>query len=410
MPAAAGSNQLVWSLMKLVIVTHVAHYKRGGQLYAYAPYAREVEVWADIFDEIVIAAPLRKTVPAGDCGPVDRSNVQIMPQRELGGETWIAKIKLAYYLPVMTWELSRALRQGDAIHVRCPGNLGFLGAILAPIFSKHVVAKFAGQWNFTAGDPLSVRLQRGVLASHWWHGPVTVYGSWPNQRKHVVPFFSSALTAEQITRAGLAVQKRTPEEARNILFVGRLSRAKNVDVLLAALAHLRTERIPFKCTIAGGGPELPMLQELSDKLCLGDSVEFTGGVSFDRVLEQYEHSGILVLASQTEGWPKAIAEGMAFGLIAIGSNLGLIPKMLGNGRGFVVPPRDVEALANTLRQILINPEQHSAMRARAAAWAKDYSLDSLRKSLQALLAEHWGVPTTTGLKPQHINSAACIHE
>jgi glycosyltransferase involved in cell wall biosynthesis len=128
------------------------------------------------------------------------------------------------------------------------------------------------------------------------------------------------------------------------------------------------------------------------------------------VLEQYEHSGILVLASQTEGWPKAIAEGMAFGLIAIGSNLGLIPKMLGNGRGFVVPPRDVEALANTLRQILVNPEQYSTMRARAAGWAKGYSLDSLRESLQALLAEHWGVPTTSGLKPQRVDSAACIHE
>src|ERR1019366_9487795 len=100
-----------------------------------------------------------------------------------------------------------------------------------------------------------------------------------------------------------------------------------------------------------------------------------GGVGFDRMLEQYEHSGILVLASQTEGWPKAIAEAMAFGLVAIGSNLGLIPQMLGDGRGFVVPPRDVEALTSTLRQILVNPEQHSAMRARAASWAKDYSID-----------------------------------
>lgn len=396
--------------MKLVIASHVAHYKHSGHLYAYAPYALEVEVWADMFDEVIIAAPLRDTVPTGDCGAVDRSNVQIMPQRELGGETWTAKIKLAYYLPTMIWELSRALRQGDAIHVRCPGNIGFLGAILAPIFSKHVVAKFAGQWNSNPGEPFSVRLQRSVLASRWWSGPVTVYGNWPNQQKHVIPFFSAALSADQITRAGLALQKRTQDEARNILFVGRLSRAKNVDVLLAALAQLRAEGIPFKCTIAGGGPELSMLQQLRDKLSLGDSVEFTGGVSFDNVLEQYEHSGILVLASQTEGWPKAIAEGMAFGLIAIGSNLGLIPQMLGNSRGYVVPPRDKEALTNTLRKVLTDPEEHSAMRVRAAKWAKDYSLDSLRESLQALLKEHWGVPTASGLKPKHIEAAACIHE
>jgi glycosyltransferase involved in cell wall biosynthesis len=396
--------------MKLVIVSHVAHYKLGDQLYAYAPYAREVEVWADMFDEVIIAAPLRETAPLCDCGPVDRSNVQIMPQRELGGETLPAKFKLAYYLPAMIWDLVRALRQGDAIHVRCPGNIGFLGAVLAPIFSKHIVAKFAGQWNSNPGEPFSVRLQRRVLASRWWRGPVTVYGIWPNQRKHVIPFFSAALTADQITRAGLALQKRTSEQDRSILFVGRLSRAKNVDVLLAALAQLRSEGIPFKCTIAGSGPELSVLQELRAKLSLGDSVEFIGGVSFDSVLEQYEQAGILVLASQTEGWPKAIAEGMAFGLIAIGSNLGLIPQMLGSSRGYVVPPRDKEALTHALRKILTDPEQHSAMRVRAASWAKDYSLDSLRESLQTLLREHWGVPATRELKPRHIDSAACIHE
>jgi hypothetical protein len=392
--------------MKLAIVTHVPHYECGGQLYTYAPYARELEVWADLFDDVVIAAPLRTTAPAGDCAPVGRSNVRIIPQRELGGETSIAKIRLACYLPVMICELSRVLRQADAIHVRCPGNLGFLGAILAPMFSKPVVAKFAGQWNFTPGDPLSVRLQRALLGSRWWRGPVTVYGNWPNQRKHVVSFFSSALSAKQIVRADLSIPNRTTEEARHILFVGRLSRAKNVDILLAALAQLRDECVPFTCTIAGTGPELAALRELSIKLRLNDFVEFIGGVAFDRVLEQYERSGILVLVSQTEGWPKAIAEGMAFGLIAIGSNLGLIPQMLGDGRGFVIPPRDVQALTSTLRQILISPERHSAMRARAAAWAKEYSLDSLGKSIYALLAEYWGANTIARLKQQRIDSGS----
>ena len=396
--------------MKLVIVSHVRHYKFNGRLHAYAPYAREVEVWADLFDEVAIAAPLSETEPAGDCAAIGRSNVQVVPQRELGGETWAAKIKLAWHLPAMVWELCRALRQGDAIHVRCPGNLGFLGAILAPFFSKHVVAKFAGQWNSNPGDSPSVRLQRALLRSRWWHGPVTVYGKWPHLPEHVIPFFSSALTDEQIAGARFAAQKRTPDEARNILFVGRLSKSKNVDVLVAALAQLRTEGIPFKCRIAGGGPELSTLQELCGTLGLGDSVEFTGGVSFDRVLKLYEQSGILVLVSQTEGWPKAIAEGMAFGLIVIGSNLGLIPEMLGEGRGFVVPPRDPEALANTLRQILTSPDQHAAMRERAAAWSQVYSLDSLRESLRALLAKHWGVPTNTSSKPRPVASAVSIHE
>jgi glycosyltransferase involved in cell wall biosynthesis len=149
---------------------------------------------------------------------------------------------------------------------------------------------------------------------------------------------------------------------------------------------------------------------LKDTLGLVDSVDFIGGVNFDRVLKLYEHSGILVLVSQTEGWPKAIVEGMAFGLVTIGSNLGLIPEMLGEERGFVVPPRDIEALANMLRQILAGAEQHAAMRERAAVWSEGYSLDSLRESLRALLAKHWGVPTCARSKHRSVRSAACIHE
>jgi glycosyltransferase involved in cell wall biosynthesis len=396
--------------MKIVIVSHVTHYRHCGRLHAYAPYAREIEVWADLFDDVIIAAPLRDTTPPGDCGPVDRSNVQIIPQREVGGESWISKIKLACCLPALAWDLSRAMRNGDAIHVRCPGNLGFIAAILAPMLSKHVIAKFAGQWNSDKKDLLSVRFQRTLLGAQWWPGIVTVYGSWPKQHKHVIPFFSTALTADQMTRARLAVQKKTTKVARNILFVGRLSHSKNVDILLRALGQLYREEIPFKCRIAGAGPELIPLQELSGKLGLHNSVDFLGGISFERVLELYENAGILVLASQTEGWPKAIAEGMAFGLIAIGSNLGMIPIMLGEGRGIVVPPRDMSALADALRKILTHPEEYSGMRALAAEWAKNYSLDSLRRSLQALFDEHWGVPTTTRSKTHAIGSAAYLHE
>ena len=395
--------------MNLIIVTHVVHYEHRRNVYAYAPYAREIEVWADLFDKITIAAPLRTAEPPGDCLPLAHSNISIAPQRELGGEALKAKLKLILFLPVMIWELCYVMRKADAIHVRCPSNLSFLATALAPLFSKRVVAKFAGQWDANPVDPLSVRLHKVLLSSRWWCGPVTVYGSWPNQSKNVTPFFSSALTDDQLARASVAVKNKTPEAMRNILFVGRLSRSKNVDVLLRALARLRSENIAFKCTIAGTGPELGALQELTDTLSLRDSVEFLGGVDFDRVLDQYERSGILVLASQTEGWPKAIVEAMTFGVIPIGSNLGLIPQLL-EGRGFVVPPRDLDALTNVLRQLLIEPNQLSDMRAKAADWAKGYSLDALRDRLRLLLSERWGIPMPVVLKSPRITAASTVHE
>jgi len=395
---------------RLVIVSHVVHYRSAERLFAYAPYAREIEIWADMFDEVVIAAPCREQDPPGDCARFNPENVRVVPQRELGGETWLAKIRLVCSVPAMVWDLCRALRQGDAVHVRCPGNLGLLGAVLAPLFSNHLVAKYAGQWNATPNDPWSLRFQRMVLRSRWWRGLVTVYGRWPNQPAHIVPFFNSALTREQIKRARAAAQNRKPHELTHVLFVGRLSRAKNIDVLLKALARLHAEGISFTATIAGEGPELGALKRLSTELGLNDSVEFTGGVSFDCVNELLERSGVLVLASDTEGWPKAIVEAMTFGLIAIGSQVGLVPEILGEGRGLTVPPGDVNALTTTLRKVLSAPGEFGAMRERAAAWAGHYSIESLRDCLQLLLAERWGLQLKDKAQSKPLASAVCVHE
>ena len=404
-PAMNGSGRFPGTI---VIVSHVVHYKSADRLFAYAPYAREIEIWADMFDKVLIAAPCREQEPPGDCALIDRNNFSIAPQRELGGETLAAKAKLLFLLPALSWDLARAIRRGEAVHVRCPGNLGLIGSILAPLFSKHLVAKFAGQWNSSPGEPWSNRFQRAVLRSRWWANPVTVYGRWPGEPKHIIPFFNSVMTNEQIARGRAA--KRGPNELRHVLFVGRLSRAKNVDVLLQALGILRGEGLAFTASIAGEGPESASLRHLSNRLGLEHSVEFKGGISFERIVELLEHSGVVVLASETEGWPKAIVEGMAFGLVAIGSQVGLVPEILGEGRGLLVPPGNVKALAGSLRSVLSAPEKYVEMRARATSWAGHYSIESLRDSLLSLLAQSWDLPLKENPQSAPIASAACVHD
>jgi glycosyltransferase involved in cell wall biosynthesis len=115
-------------------------------------------------------------------------------------------------------------------------------------------------------------------------------------------------------------------------------------------------------------------------------------VDFDRVLKYYQQAHVLVLASQTEGWPKAIAEAMAFGLVCIGSQRGMVPEMLGEQRGLLVPPGDVDALTAALQQIAATPQEYSAMSARAAQWGQRYSLEELRDAIRDLLSVWWGLP------------------
>lgn len=374
----------------VAIVSHVVHYCSGKRLYAYGPYAREIDIWADLFPDVLIAAPCRDEVPPADCLAFTRTNISVLPQKEISGPTVARKLRSLVSLPALLWGLTRAMRRADAIHVRCPGNLGLLGVILAPLFSRRLIAKYAGQWRGYPAEPWTVRLQRALLRSPWWRGPVTVYGRWPRQSAKVVSFFTSALTADQLRRAAAAKGKKMGSPLRT-LFVGRLSAAKNVHVLLEALALLKAGGTQAHCAVVGEGPARESLEARSAELGLGDGVEFAGGASLDRVLSYYERCDVLVLASESEGWPKAIAEAMAFGLVCVGSNRGLVPEMLAEGGGVVVEPGDARALADALRRIAAAPEEYDAMRARAAAWGERYSLEALREALRELLVARWNL-------------------
>ena len=149
--------------MKLLIVSHVVHYKSSDGYYAYSPYAKEIELWADLFADVTIAAPCRLGEPPADTCRIARRNVRVSPQREVGGESLAAKAGIAMALPRMTFDLIRQMWKAEAIHVRCPGNLGLLGVLLAPFFSRCLIAKYAGQWNGYPGEEWTVSLQRRVL-------------------------------------------------------------------------------------------------------------------------------------------------------------------------------------------------------------------------------------------------------
>jgi glycosyltransferase involved in cell wall biosynthesis len=374
----------------LAIVSHVLHCRHDGQIFAYGPYAREIDVWADLFPRVVIAAPSQKTPPRGDDLPLTRPNIALEPQLPTGGDSALAKARQLVALPRLVRGLSRAMSRADAIHVRCPGNLGLLGVLLAPLFSRYIVAKYAGQWNGYPGEPRTTKLQRSLLKSRWWRGPVTVYGAWPDQPPHVMPFFASILSAQEMRRARKAAASRAARTPPRVLYAGRLARTKGVDVLLVALAQLRREGLELPCRILGDGPERVSLEKLARDLGLHGQVIFEGALSIKRVLAFYEDSDVLVLVSKAEGWPKAIAEAMAFGLICVGSDRGLLPRMLAGGRGLVVAPRDIHGLASILRQIATAPDDYREMRARAAAWGQQRSLEDVRDGLCKLLTSYWG--------------------
>jgi len=387
--------------MRLLIISSVVHYLYGSRIYAYGPYTREVDIWADLFMEAVIAAPCRNEVPPGDCLAFTRPNISLLPQKETGGDTLKAKAAQVLALPALVWGLSRAMRRADAIHVRCPSNLGLLGTILAPMFSRYLVAKYAGQWVHFQGEPWTVRLQRALLRSPWWRGPVTVYGQWPNQPHQVVPFFTSMMTAQQVGRAVRVASTKEIVSPLRVLFSGRLVPDKRVDALLAAVKIAVESGLQLEIAIVGDGPEKDKLRRQVVQLGVQECVEFVGALPFESALEWYEWGHCLVLPSESEGWPKVIAEGMCYGLLCLATEQGQVPTML-TGRGILLKTGKPQEIADALQMVARQPDNFQPVMREASIWARQYSLEGLREALAELLAQRWNIPRHS-LKAQPSN-------
>jgi glycosyltransferase involved in cell wall biosynthesis len=390
---------------RLLIVTRVTHYRHEGTLYAYGAYAREIDIWADLFPEIVIASSLQEGPPASDCTAFTRQNISVLPVLDACGDTWVSQVWQFLSLPLVVWQLAKYMRTADAIHVRCPCDLGFLGTLMAPLFSRCLVAKYANQWNGYEGERFVVRAQRAVLASRWWCGPVTVYGRWPNQPPHVIPFFTSVMTADMVQSAVRAAEARTIHSPLRVLFSGRLSPEKRIGTLLEAAGLAIQRGVPLELVLVGDGPEANRLREQAKRLGLGTALRFVGGLPFEESLKWNEWADCLVLPSMhNEGWPKVVAEAMCYGLVCIAGAHGQVPDML-DGRGIALAPCTPEQITDSLCWIARHPAEALAMGQRASLWAKGYSLEGLRDALHSLLENQWhrklrSVPSASALKPE----------
>jgi glycosyltransferase involved in cell wall biosynthesis len=188
-----------------------------------------------------------------------------------------------------------------------------------------------------------------------------------------------------------ACQPRPRNEVLRLLFVGRLSKPKNVDVLLRAAAILMHEGLALEVTIVGDGPELESLRSLASAEGVQPHVSFTGPVPQEMVFDHYQKSHVLVLASETEGWPKALSEGMAFANVCIGSNRGLVPQMLAGGRGLTVEPGSVRDLVAAIRTVYENPREALRMAEAGADWSRRFTLDEFARELRNVLASRLGI-------------------
>jgi D-inositol-3-phosphate glycosyltransferase len=157
-----------------------------------------------------------------------------------------------------------------------------------------------------------------------------------------------------------------PEE-RIVLHVGRMVPRKGVDNLIEGFARLtHGHGVSARLVIVGGEtddpdpeatPEIGRLRQLAAAEGVTDRVTFTGRRGRQALKYYYSAADVFVTTPWYEPFGITPVEAMACGAPVIGSNVGGIKYTVRDGRtGFLVPPRDPEALGERLAQLLTRPK------------------------------------------------------
>ena len=145
-----------------------------------------------------------------------------------------------------------------------------------------------------------------------------------------------------------------------LVCVGRLSPEKGQFWLLKALANPLLHKADIHVVFMGDGKMSTELLDLSTQLGLNEMVSFVG-MRRD-ILEWLPNFDIFVLPSDWEGISLALLEAMATGIPVVATAVGGTPEVVVDGEtGLLVPPRDPEALAESITRLLNDPEMRQRM-------------------------------------------------
>lgn len=146
------------------------------------------------------------------------------------------------------------------------------------------------------------------------------------------------------------------EQPFHILCVGRLSPAKGQQLLIEAVARLRSMGRPVSLDIVGAGVNMPVLQALVQEHRLADVVTLSGPVNQDRIREHYQRADCFAMASFAEGVPVVLMEAMSMQIPCVTSHITGIPELITHDEtGLLTPPSNVAGLIEQLDRLIADP-------------------------------------------------------
>lgn len=374
--------------MTLLIVTQLSHVFIDGKYYAYGPYTKEINIWTKYFSKVYIVAPCTVSEKISAINiPYSSTNIEFIRVPSFDFINPVNAIKALGIIPLIFWRIIWSMRKADHIHLRCPGNMGLLGSIGQLFFPwKKKSAKYAGNWDWSISQPKSYRFQQFLLRSTFLtrNMKALVYGEWPDKSENILPFFTASYSDLDVLPfiPRKLCGAETPIE---LIFVGTLSKNKNPGICIEVVKILKRNKISCNLHLFGDGPLRKNLEELVHVSALEDSVTIHGNKPAECVKQYYRQSHFLIFISNSEGWPKVVAESMFWGCLPVTTKVSCVPQMLDFGSRGVLVSKNPSEIAERIMFLMSHPDEYNIMARKAHEWSTGYTLEKFEVEIGRLV-------------------------
>ena len=213
--------------------------------------------------------------------------------------------------------------------------------------SRAKSALAALEASFNSSHHSNERIDRVIAPSRFMRSKL-IEGGWPEGKVEALQNFADDAI---LARASGVADDVTDRESPYLLFFGRLSAEKGVDVLLRAF-DAAAPSLPrdMRLIVVGDGPDAAEFRELAVSLDSAPRIEFAGYQTGDALQIYVERASLAIASSRwRENMPYSIVEAFAAGTPVVGTRIGGIPELVTDGvTGFACEPGDVATMADAM--------------------------------------------------------------
>ncbi|EIA10402.1 glycosyltransferase [Flavobacterium frigoris] len=372
--------------MKLLILSSAPLIPSENQWKAYGPYVKEIEIWARHADSIQFCCPIWKTDRGVLVQTIPFETTKVISLISFDIKSVGQGFKALYAVIINSIRIGKAMRQADHIHIRCPGNIGLLGCFVQIFFpNTPKTAKYAGNWDPQSKQPWSYRLQKLILNNTFLTRKmqVLVYGEWPNQSKNIRSFFTATYKEEDKSQ----FEVKEFNSKLQFIFVGTLVKGKNPLYAIQLVEVLIKKGHQVSLCLYGEGVEKESLQKYVLKNNLESNIILKGNQNQEVLKKAYQESHFVILASISEGWPKAIAEGMFWGCFPLATRVSCVPFMLNYGKRGILLEMDLDKDLKQIELLLQNQSAFTSASKGALTWSRKYTVDVFEQQIKQFLLQ-----------------------